>query len=99
MEASTGDILYAKNPDQHRAIASTTKLMTAYVALQRDDLDDVFSAAAYHASTAESLIGLRAGERMSVRDLLRAACCRAPTTRPRRSRSGRWARRRRSSPR
>jgi D-alanyl-D-alanine carboxypeptidase (penicillin-binding protein 5/6) len=72
MEASTGDILYAKNPDQHRAIASTTKLMTVYVALQRDDLDDVFSAPAYHVSTAESLIGLRAGERMSVRDLLRA---------------------------
>ncbi len=72
MEASTGDVLYAKNPDEHRAIASTTKLMTVYVALQRDDLDDVFSAPAYRVSTAESLIGLRAGERMSVRDLLRA---------------------------
>ncbi len=72
MEASTGDVLYAKNVNEHRAIASTTKLMTVYVALQRDDLDDVFSAPAYRVSTAESLIGLRKGERMSVRDLLRA---------------------------
>jgi D-alanyl-D-alanine carboxypeptidase (penicillin-binding protein 5/6) len=73
MEASTGDVLYAKNAEQRRPIASTTKLMTVLVALQRDDLDDVFSAPDYHATPAESLIGLRAGERMSVRDLLRAS--------------------------
>jgi D-alanyl-D-alanine carboxypeptidase (penicillin-binding protein 5/6) len=73
MEASTGDVLFARNPRTRREIASTTKLMTVLVALQRDDLDDVFSAADYQASPIESQIGLRAGERMSVRDLLRAA--------------------------
>jgi serine-type D-Ala-D-Ala carboxypeptidase (penicillin-binding protein 5/6) len=73
MEATTGDVLYERNADQHRSIASTTKLMTVLVALQRDDLDDIFSAADYHAASAESLIGLVPGERMSVRDLLRAA--------------------------
>jgi D-alanyl-D-alanine carboxypeptidase (penicillin-binding protein 5/6) len=73
MEASTGDVLFARNPRLRREIASTTKLMTVLVALQRDDLDDVFSAADYQASPIESQIGLRAGERMSVRDLLRAA--------------------------
>ncbi|HTN25513.1 MAG TPA: D-alanyl-D-alanine carboxypeptidase family protein [Solirubrobacteraceae bacterium] len=73
MEATTGDVLYERNADQHRSIASTTKLMTVLVALQRDDLDDIFSAVDYHAGTAESQIGLVAGERMSVRDLLRAA--------------------------
>lgn len=72
MEASTGDILYGKNADQRRAIASTTKLMTVLVALERSDLDDIVSAANYHASPSESQIGLRPGERMSVRDLLRA---------------------------
>lgn len=72
MEASTGDVLFAENPRQRRPIASTTKLMTVLVALQRTDLDDIFSAANYHAATVESQIGLRAGERMSVRDLLRA---------------------------
>ena len=73
MEASTGDVLFAKNARQRRAIASTTKLMTVLVALQRTDLDDVFTAANYHAAPGESQIGLRPGERMSVRDLLRAA--------------------------
>jgi serine-type D-Ala-D-Ala carboxypeptidase (penicillin-binding protein 5/6) len=72
MEATTGDVLLAHNADQRRQIASTTKLMTVLVALERDDLDDVFSAADYDAAPAESQIGLRSGERMSVRDLLRA---------------------------
>jgi len=72
MEASTGDVLLARNSRDRRAIASTTKLMTALVALERTDLDDVFSAADYRAGSAESQIGLRAGERLSVRDLLRA---------------------------
>jgi D-alanyl-D-alanine carboxypeptidase (penicillin-binding protein 5/6) len=73
MEASTGDVLYSRNAGEHRSIASTTKLMTVLVALQRDDLDDIFSAVDYHAAPAESQIGLVPGERMSVRDLLRAA--------------------------
>jgi D-alanyl-D-alanine carboxypeptidase (penicillin-binding protein 5/6) len=72
MEASTGDVLYARNARERRSIASTTKLMTVLVALQRTDLDDVFTAANYHAGAGESQIGLHPGERMSVRDLLRA---------------------------
>jgi len=72
VEASTGDVLYSRNSRQRRSIASATKLMTVLVALQRTDLDDVFSAASYNAAPVESQIGLRPGERMSVRDLLRA---------------------------
>jgi D-alanyl-D-alanine carboxypeptidase (penicillin-binding protein 5/6) len=73
MEATTGDVLFAKDADEHRSIASTTKLMTVLVALQRDDLDDIFSAVDYKAGAAESQIGLVAGEKMTVKDLLRAA--------------------------
>ena len=72
MEASTGDVLLSKASRQRRSIASATKLMTVLVALERTDLDDVFTAANYHAAPGESQIGLRPGERMSVRDLLRA---------------------------
>jgi D-alanyl-D-alanine carboxypeptidase (penicillin-binding protein 5/6) len=72
MEASTGDVLFSRNPGDRRQIASTTKLMTVLVALQRTDLDDIFSATAYTPLPVESQIGLRPGERMSVRDLLRA---------------------------
>jgi len=51
-------------------IASTTKLMTAYVALHELPLDKVVRAAPYEAEYGESLLGLRPGQRISVRDLL-----------------------------
>lgn len=73
IEASTGDVLLSRNADERRPIASTTKLMTVLVALQRTDLDDIFSAPSYDALTVESQIGLRTGEKMNVRDLIRAA--------------------------
>lgn len=72
MEASTGDVLLSRNARQRRPMASTTKLMTALVTLERDDLDDVFSAADYASAPAESQLSLRPGERMTVRDLMRA---------------------------
>jgi serine-type D-Ala-D-Ala carboxypeptidase (penicillin-binding protein 5/6) len=52
------------------AMASTTKLMTAYLALHRLPLGRLLTAPPYHPIAGESLLGLRAGERMSVRDLL-----------------------------
>jgi serine-type D-Ala-D-Ala carboxypeptidase (penicillin-binding protein 5/6) len=51
-------------------IASTTKLMTAYVVLRELPLDRMVRAAPYEAEYGESLLGLRAGQRISVRDLL-----------------------------
>jgi serine-type D-Ala-D-Ala carboxypeptidase (penicillin-binding protein 5/6) len=51
-------------------IASTTKLMTAYVALQELPLTKVVSAAPYEAIYGESLLELSPGEPVSVRDLL-----------------------------
>ena len=41
MDASTGAILYAKNPDLRCPPASTTKLMTAIVAIERADIHDI----------------------------------------------------------
>lgn len=52
------------------AIASTTKLMTAYLALHRLPLQKRLTAPPYNPIAGESLLGLSAGERMSVRDLL-----------------------------
>ena len=71
VEPSTGDIVVGKRADERRAVASTTKMMTALVALERASLDDVLTAADYRPAPVESQIGLRPGERMSVRDLLR----------------------------
>jgi D-alanyl-D-alanine carboxypeptidase (penicillin-binding protein 5/6) len=72
VDAADGTRLYGKEPDERRAIASTTKLMTALLALERARPDDVFAAPAYNALPQESKINLVAGERMRLSDLLEA---------------------------
>jgi D-alanyl-D-alanine carboxypeptidase (penicillin-binding protein 5/6) len=74
-DLDSGQTMYAKAPDVRRPIASLTKVMTALIVLERRKLDDVvtvspdavFAADDYGSS---STLGLRPGERISVRDLL-----------------------------
>lgn len=66
-------MLAQQAPDDPRPIASATKLMTAYLALRELRPADQIVAPPYAAGPAESLMGLRAGERVSVRDLLYGA--------------------------
>lgn len=72
VEESTGDVVFERNPGEERQIASTTKLMTALLTLEGIALDDVLTTPGYAAGAAESVVGLREGERLTVRDLLRA---------------------------
>jgi D-alanyl-D-alanine carboxypeptidase (penicillin-binding protein 5/6) len=72
VEPATGDVVFQRNADQRRGIASTTKIMTALVTVEHASLDDVMTTVDYHASPIESQAGFRAGERVTVRDLLRA---------------------------
>jgi D-alanyl-D-alanine carboxypeptidase (penicillin-binding protein 5/6) len=72
VDAADGHVLYARADRRHRPIASTTKLMTALLSLQEFPLSRRLAAVPYSAGPAESQIHLRPGERMSVRDLLRA---------------------------
>jgi serine-type D-Ala-D-Ala carboxypeptidase (penicillin-binding protein 5/6) len=72
VDAATGAVLYQKHPDRRRQIASTTKLMTAFLALRGTRPDQVLTAVPYSAQAAESTLGLEAGERMTVHDLMRA---------------------------
>jgi serine-type D-Ala-D-Ala carboxypeptidase (penicillin-binding protein 5/6) len=72
VDARDGTVMFAKRPDSERSVASTTKLMTALLALERTKPSDVFTAPAYDAMSAESRINLRPGERMTVHDLLEA---------------------------
>ena len=65
-----GHTLAARDADARRPMASITKLMTALVALEHLSLDEVVTVPAVAARVGESSIGLRAGQRMSVRDLL-----------------------------
>jgi D-alanyl-D-alanine carboxypeptidase (penicillin-binding protein 5/6) len=70
IDARTGEVLVSHAGQSHLPIASTTKLMTAYVVLHELPLDRIVRAAPYQAEYGESLLGLRPGQRISVRDLL-----------------------------
>jgi serine-type D-Ala-D-Ala carboxypeptidase (penicillin-binding protein 5/6) len=72
VDGRNGEVMFTKSADSRRAIASTTKLMTALLALERARPRQVFTAPPYHALPPESRIDLRAGERMTVHDLLEA---------------------------
>jgi D-alanyl-D-alanine carboxypeptidase (penicillin-binding protein 5/6) len=64
--------LYGYNAGQELPIASTTKLMTALVVLEHTPLSAMFTNPTYYLPPADSQIGLRSGERMSVHDLMLA---------------------------
>ena len=68
-----GGVLAARAPDAPRAPASITKLMTVLVALEHARLDEIVTVAPQAAAVGESTVELRAGERISVRDLAIAA--------------------------
>jgi D-alanyl-D-alanine carboxypeptidase (penicillin-binding protein 5/6) len=70
--SNTDKVLYARNPYERRAIASTTKLMTAYVAITHASPGHVLTVQPYSASPGETVAGLVAGQRLTVRDLLKA---------------------------
>ena len=72
VDAGDGHVLYGRAPRSRHAIASTTKLMTALLALEELPLRRRLAAAPYSAGPAESQIGLRPGERMATVDLLQA---------------------------
>src|SRR5262249_50576803 len=72
-QAPTAQPLCGRAAGERRLIASTTKLMTVLVARKALPLGRVCVAPPYAAGPLESQIGLRAGERMSVHDLLIAA--------------------------
>ena len=72
VDGRDGAVMFEKNPDRRRSMASTTKLMTALLTLERTGPGQVFTAPAYSAQPAESQINLGKGERMRVEDLLEA---------------------------
>ena len=73
VDARDGTELAGKSGSKMVPIASTTKLMTAYLTLARfDDLDKKLVAPGYDPLPAESVLGLQRGEKISVADLLTA---------------------------
>lgn len=70
IEAETGAVLYAKNADERRAMASTTKIMTAILTIEAGDLDREFTVDSYAIMVEGTSMGLKQGDRVSRRDLL-----------------------------
>jgi serine-type D-Ala-D-Ala carboxypeptidase (penicillin-binding protein 5/6) len=70
-DISTGIELFAQNPDEPLPPASLTKIVSALVVLERANLDDTIEILEDDlVSAEESQVGLVAGDRLSVRDLL-----------------------------
>lgn len=70
IEAETGTVIYEKNADAQRAMASTTKIMTAILTIEAGDLDTEFVADSYAIRVEGTSMGLQEGDRVSRRDLL-----------------------------
>ncbi|HMK55420.1 MAG TPA: D-alanyl-D-alanine carboxypeptidase family protein [Dissulfurispiraceae bacterium] len=77
IDGATGNILYAKNPNVKLFPASTTKLVTAMVVLDRLDPETVVTVSQEAANTPSVSPHLRIGEKLKVKDLLNIALIRS----------------------
>lgn len=78
MDGRTGEVLYEKNADTRLHPASLTKMMTLYIVFQeieagRLTLDTKVTVSKYAASQPPSRLGLKPGQKIAVRYLIRAA--------------------------
>ena len=70
MDAESGRILFEKNGQEVLAMASTTKIMTCILALEKGNLEDVVKASELAASQPKVHLGMRTGEEFRLEDLL-----------------------------
>ncbi len=70
LDAVTGRVLYEKDAYTKRGMASTTKIMTALVALENANPGDVATVSNHASRTEGSSLYLKAGEKMTVSDLV-----------------------------
>ncbi|MFN4155798.1 MAG: D-alanyl-D-alanine carboxypeptidase family protein [Paracoccaceae bacterium] len=81
-DARTGEVLFAENADTRLHPASLTKMLTLYIAFEeiqrgRLSLDTMVTVTANAASKPPSKLGLRTGQKIAVRHLIRAAAVRS----------------------
>ncbi|MDD4295431.1 MAG: D-alanyl-D-alanine carboxypeptidase [Ruminiclostridium sp.] len=70
IDFESGRVLYEKYAYQKRPMASTTKIMTAIVALENGNLDDIVTVSKNAASIWGSTINLTVGEQLTLRELM-----------------------------
>ena len=69
-ERNTGRILWGKDIDSKRKMASTTKIMTAIVVMENANLNEIIEVSKKAAGTPGSRLGLKTGAKITVNDLL-----------------------------
>ena len=70
MDGTSGRVLYGKNAEEPRAMASTTKIMTCILILEQCNLEETAKTSAYAASMPKVHLGAMEGEEFLVKDLL-----------------------------
>ena len=70
MDGESGRVLWALNADTRYPMASTTKIMTALLALERCALDELVTASENASGVPGTSIYLGAGEQLTMRDML-----------------------------
>lgn len=70
LSTSDGRELWSRDVDRKRAMASTTKIMTAVIALENASLDATVSVSSKASRVGESVAGLKTGDVFTVRTIL-----------------------------
>lgn len=69
-DRTTKEIMWGKKETSKRAMASTTKIMTAIVVLENSNLSDMVTISKKAAGTGGSRLKIAAGDKITVNDLL-----------------------------
>jgi D-alanyl-D-alanine carboxypeptidase (penicillin-binding protein 5/6) len=77
IESTTGTVLYGKNENVRMHPASTTKIMTAILAIELGDMDSEVVVSANAAGVPGSSLWLRRGQRLRLDDLVRGTMLRS----------------------
>ncbi|MCR5836906.1 MAG: D-alanyl-D-alanine carboxypeptidase [Lachnospiraceae bacterium] len=72
IDGENGRVLFGKNPDEKRSIASTTKIMTCIIALENSSPDDIVEVSSRAAAMPKVNMRTKAGEKYKMNDLLYA---------------------------
>ncbi len=73
VEGATGQPILAKNAAKVRPMASTTKIMTGILVMEYADLNGQATVSKFASRTPQYSIGLRSGQEISVRELMKAS--------------------------
>lgn len=69
-DRTSGKMIWGKDENKRTAMASTTKIMTAIIVVEKSNLDDIVTISSKAAGTGGSRLGLKKEDKISMRDLL-----------------------------